>query len=214
MTIQKSSVVLEAFRTVQSKLRFSGNGKLPKTILITSALPREGKSTIAANLAVTLAKGGKRVLLIDADLRHPVLHKTFKVPDTVGLTDYIYGRAAARDAKLVLDPNLVFIPAGAQDLDPVSILSSEEIKRFIVETAKLYDIVLCDSPPVLAVADATILSSLLDGVILVINSDGVTRDEARKTKAILEQAGAKLLGTILNNFNEQGAAPHYGVDYK
>jgi capsular exopolysaccharide synthesis family protein len=214
MKTSEFSLIMESFRTLASNLLFSNkNTPPPKSILFTSSGPQEGKSTIISNLAITLSQAGKKVLLVDADLRRPVLHTIFNLMNNVGLSDLVTGSVKELKAEAVIEPNLSVLPSGTKILNPSQLLNSEKMKsviELILERAvHLYDVILLDSSPILAVTDTELLSSLVDNVVLVICTDKVTKNEAKRTKAILKKVDAKILGTVLNKFNEElGFAYH------
>lgn len=192
------SPVAEAFRAVRTNLEFSGVDKPLQTLLVTSASPSEGKTTVAINLASVLAQSGKRVLLVDADLRRPQLHKYFSLPNRVGLSDYfVHQKSAQSIMRKPTEASLMVITSGSLPPNPSELLTSEKMVKFLNEAKQLVDIVILDSPPFL-VSDASILSARVDGVVLVI-LPGKTHIDS--IKVMLEQTsrvGARVLGLIFN----------------
>lgn len=193
------SAMSEAFRVLRTNLNFVSLQGTIKTILITSALPAEGKSIIAANLAVVTAQAGYRVVLVDCDLRKPTQHKIFEIPNNNGVTNCIFNEAdpdkAAYD--LVLN-NLKVLTSGPIPPNPAEIVNSERTSNLWASLRSKYDYIFIDSPPLLAVADGSILASQVDGCILVIRS-GVTRNEtALQARDCLNKANARTLGVVLN----------------
>lgn len=191
-----SSRLVEPFNTAAALLE----GRATKLIGVTSARPGEGKSTTAANLAVSLARGLARVLLVDADLRRPSQHKLFDLGDVQGLSSYLSGAANQFDA--VLAPtemeNLTVLPAGAPLQNPIPFLRSERLRAVIPELKERFDFVLFDLPPVRDAADALVLAPTLDGLLLVLGAGEAGKDDAAAAKRLIREARGKLLGCVLN----------------
>lgn len=195
------SVNAEQFRTIRTNITFSMSDQDLKTILVTSSTPGEGKSTNAANIGVVFAQEGKRVLIVDADLRKPTLHHTFKVFNTVGLSSVLARREVFYNAiQETSVKGVSVIPSGPIPPNPAELLSSKTMEAFIIDVKKDYDIIIFDSPPLLAVADAQILSNKCDGTLLIVNSGNVEKEAVLKAKALLTAAQAKILGVVLNNY--------------
>lgn len=205
------SPVAEAFRTLRTNLEFSNLDKSLRTILVTSAGAEEGKSTTLANLAVTIAQSGKRVILVDADLRRPTQHQIFGLKSTPGLTDMV------RDDALVANPptqdsgvqNLKILTSGQQPPNPAEILGSKRLGEILDALLAASDMVLFDAPPVLAVTDAAVLASRVDGVLLVVSAGKTKRENARQAQTQLEKINARLIGAILNNASPNSGAQYY-----
>lgn len=205
------SPVAEAFRTLRTNLEFSSLDKSLRTILVTSAGAEEGKSTTLANLAVTIAQSGKRVILVDADLRRPTQHQIFGLKSTPGLTDMV------RDDALVANPptqdsgvqNLKILTSGQQPPNPAEILGSKRLGEILDALLASSDMVLFDAPPVLAVTDAAVLASRVDGVLLVVSAGKTKRENARQAQTQLEKINARLIGAILNNASPDSNAQYY-----
>jgi capsular exopolysaccharide synthesis family protein len=198
--INPKSPISEAYRSLRTNIQFSSIDEPVKVILITSAQPEEGKSTTISNLAVTYALEGKKVLLMDADLRKPTLHRYFSASNRLGLTNLLAGQH--RMADIVSEtqiPNLFLIPSGSLPPNPSELLASKRMYALLNEVKEEYDIVLIDSPPVLAVTDSQVLSAMCDGVVLVINHGKVKREAAQKSVAQLKHVKARILGVVLNN---------------
>jgi len=194
------SPISEAFRTLRTNLQFASLDNELNTIMVTSATPQEGKSTISANLAVVMAQAGKKTLFIDTDLRKPTVHYTFGVQNREGLTNLLLSNSRIETLVQPSDiPNLDILTSGPIPPNPAELLGSTAMGRIIEESASTYDMVIFDTPPLLAVADAQILASQLDGVLLVISSGKTKQDLAIKAKDLLEKVNAKILGTVLNN---------------
>jgi capsular exopolysaccharide synthesis family protein len=197
--INPKSPISEQYRTIRTNIQFAGVDKEFKTLMVTSAGPGEGKSTTVANLAVVLAQQGKRVLLIDGDLRKPTVHYTFKVSNIYGLTNVLTRQTTLKDT--VVSTNVTdvdVLPSGPVPPNPSELLDSKSMSHLIEEASALYDYVLFDTPPIIAVTDAQLLSHRVDGVILVIASGKTEVESAVKAKELLVNANAKIIGTILN----------------
>ncbi|RKD23238.1 capsular biosynthesis protein [Ammoniphilus oxalaticus] len=204
------SPVSEAYRTLRTNLQFSGIDRQLKRLMVTSTGPGEGKSTTIANLAIVTAQTEKKTVLIDADLRKPTVHHTFEIPNRHGLTTVITGQASAQEVvQSTTIPHLDVITAGPIPPNPAELIGSQAMTRFIEEVATLYDQVLFDTPPVLAVTDAQILASKLDGVIMVVNAGKTNKEMALRAKVQLENVQANIVGVVLNNKKMQGNSGYY-----
>lgn len=211
------SPISEQYRVLRTNIQFSMIDKTLRTLACTSATPGEGKSTTIVNLAVTFAQQGQRVLLVDGDLRRPVVHDMLGVSNRFGLTSLITKRATMETA-IVSVPrieNLYVLPAGAIPPNPAELLGSKSMADLIQELALNFDLVLFDTPPVLAVADAQIIGNRCDGALLVVKSHKVEKKELVRTKELLEQANVSLIGTVLNEVNpkEMNHGAYYGYGY-
>ena len=195
------SPVSEAYRTLRTNLDFSSLDKPIKTMLVTSAGPEEGKSTVLANLAVTTAQTGRKVILVDCDLRRPSLHDIFGLKNDRGLTTMVVNDAAIESPPLQDTgvQGLQLVCSGPLPPNPSELLGSRRMEEIIAALLERADVVLFDAPPVVAVTDAAVLSTKVDGVLLVINAGGTKRDYARAATARLEKVNANLLGAVLNN---------------
>ena len=201
------STIAEAYRTLRTNVMFSSIDKSIKSIVITSAGPFEGKSTISANFAVTLAQVGSRVLVLDADLRKPKAHKLFGLPNNIGLTNVLAESLPWEKhiTQIEEQPNLFVMTAGPIPPNPSEIVGSEKIKNMIAEMKNSFDYVIIDTPPVGVVTDAAIVSSYADGTILVVSSGDVEIEAAQRAKELLINVKANLLGTVLNKIPTKGA---------
>jgi capsular exopolysaccharide synthesis family protein len=195
------SPISEAYRTLRTNLEFSSLDRPVKTMVVTSSGPEEGKSTTLANLAVTLAQAEKKVILVDCDLRRPSQHQIFGLKNGVGLTTMVVDDEAMTTPPLqeTQVPGLRLLPSGPLPPNPSELLGSRRMEEIIDILSQRADIVLFDAPPIIAVTDAAVLSSKVDGVLLVISAGGTKRDHAQKAKALLEKVNAHLVGAVLNN---------------
>ena len=178
----------------------SAAGNPPKTILVTSGQPGEGKTTTAVNTAISLAQLGASVLIIDCDLRKPSAHKAFGVELSRGISTYLSRNIEIDDLiqKLPI-PNLSLLPCGPIPPNPAELISSARMKEMLSMLAERYDHIMIDSPPLMNVTDPVILSTMVDGVILVVHGGKSTRDIVRRTRQELTSVGAKIFGVVLNN---------------
>ena len=199
-TLDGLSSVVEAYRMLRTSVLLSTAGKPPKTILITSSQPGEGKTTTAVNTAISLAQLGASVLLIDADLRRPTVHKTFKLPQVRGLSSYLSGAGHVEDLIIKLPmPNLSVLAAGPIPPNPAELISSDRMKEMLRALAERYDHIIIDSPPLITVTDPVILSTMVDGSILVVQAGRSTREMIRRARQELGGVNAKIFGVVLNN---------------
>lgn len=195
-----SSVIAEQFRTIRTNVQFSMVDKNLKTLVITSAGPGAGKSTISANLAVAFAMQGKKILIVDADLRKPTVHKTFHLPNRDGLTTLLTDRdIEIKDIAHRLDTEgLYVITSGAIPPNPSELLASNRMNQLMSEFENLFDLIIFDMPPVIAVTDAQVMASKADGTIFVVNKNGAEKDMVAKSKELLEKVKANVIGVVFN----------------
>lgn len=194
------SPISEAYRSLRTNISFSAIDHTMKVLMVASAESGEGKTTTITNLAITYAQEGKKVLLIDADLRKPSLHHVFQVTNRVGLTNALLNQYALSEIIRETEvEQLSLITSGPVPPNPSEILGSQRMLALLEELKEQYDVILFDTPPVLAVTDSLIVSSFCDGVVLVVHAGKVKKDLVRKAKANLEHVKAKLLGVVLNN---------------
>ncbi len=209
-TMPKSPTA-EAYRILRTNIQFSSLDHPPRTMLVTSTNPSEGKSTTLANLAVVMAQQGQRVVVVDTDLRRPTMHRVFQIPNNVGLTNVLLQEHPSIEDYLQPSQveNLEVMTTGPLPPNPAELLSSARFKAVLDHLATLADVVLLDSPPALAVTDATILARLVDGVILVVDAGMTRRQWAASAKEALDKAGVHILGVALNRLRPQGGAYYY-----
>jgi capsular exopolysaccharide synthesis family protein len=203
------SALLEAFHGLRTSVLLSTAEAPPRTLLVSSARPGEGKTTVAANLAISLAQLGDPVLLIDADLRRPSLHNFFGVSAPHGLVGFLTGHEHWKDLVCHVAPvGLDVLFCGPVPPNPADLLSSEYMRTLIRDASKTYKFVVIDSPPLLNVADSRILATLVDGVLLVVVGGGTPRDLAQRAQASARDVGAHILGVALN-FADLSAGHYY-----
>jgi non-specific protein-tyrosine kinase len=193
------SPVTEAFRTLRTNLIFSSLDHPLTTLLVTSATPEDEKSLTLANLAVTMAQGGRRTILVDCDLRRPRQAEIFGVAAQPGLTELILGSSDQPALAATGVDGLQLLSAGALPPNPADLLSSRRMEAAIASLKAQADIVLFDAPPVLAVTDAALLASKLDGVLLVVTAGQTRREHAQRAKDLLEKIHVRVVGTVLTN---------------
>jgi capsular exopolysaccharide synthesis family protein len=199
------SIVADAIFGVRTSVLLSGPAGPPATIMVTSPNPSEGKSTMAANLAISLAIDGRKVLLIDADMRQPSIHKFFNLPPMPGLSDAITGSAAYKDVILPTEiPNLSIITAGTTPPNPASLLGSKVFKDTLESLREEFQHIIIDTPPTLGMPDSRILSPSIDSAILVLKYHSTRRETARAARLMLSQVHTKLIGVVLNQVSSQG----------
>lgn len=209
------SPISEQYRTIRTNILYSSIDEEVRSIMVTSAGPGEGKSTTTANLAVVFAQQGKTVLLVDADLRKPTVHYTFNMTNTSGLTSVLTNQMPLKEAVHTNDEkNLYVLPSGPIPPNPSELLGSRAMKHFLEQALEEFDLVLFDTPPVLAVTDAQILANLCQGSLLVVSSGKTEKDALLKTKELLTSTNGKLLGVVLNNkkADKKGNYYYYGTN--
>lgn len=204
------SFVSEQFRNVRTNINFSSPDKDIRSLAITSAAPGEGKSTAAANLAVVFAQEGKKVLLIDGDMRKPTMHHTFEIRNTVGLSSVLTRRLPV-EAAIKKGPisGLHLLTCGPIPPNPAELLASETMGQLIQHLGKSYDLVIFDSPPILSVADGKLIADKCEGTVLIVNSGSTEKRGALKAKEMIEMTSSKLLGIVLNNFTATKETYYY-----
>ena len=206
----------EAYRSLRTNVAFAELGSRVRTIVITSPNPRDGKTTVSSNLAIACAQSGKRVVLIDADLRRPLQHRIFQVSNELGLV-YSLSSDSGLNGNLVQTqvPNLTLLTSGPVPANPTELLGSETMRSTLAKLKEHFDIIILDSPPILADADTSVLVRMVDGVLLVLHAGKTPRAAAELAVKQLRKASANILGVILNNidFDREGYYYQYYYSY-
>lgn len=206
------SAAAEAYRALRTNLTFFGALDRPvESLIVTSVAPDEGKSEVLANLAVTMAQGERRTILVDADLRRPGLHEIFGVGNERGLTTMILEEEAMDDPPF-LDvgvEGLLFVPSGPLPPNPADVLGSARMEQVIDAFKCQADIILFDAPPVIAVTDAAVLGTKVDGVLLVFSAGRTRRDHGERAKELLERVNVRIVGAVLNEASRGGGLSAY-----
>ncbi|HYM00623.1 MAG TPA: polysaccharide biosynthesis tyrosine autokinase [Blastocatellia bacterium] len=217
VALDNRSSAAEAYRGLRTSVLLSSAGGPPKTVMFTSGQPGEGKTTTTINTAISLAQLGSSVIVIDCDLRKPATHKVFGITHDRGLSTYLSGENVALESviqKLPI-PHLSLIASGPVPPNPAELVSSDKMKKMLRELSERYDHVLVDSPPLMHVTDPVILSTMVDGVILVVHGGKSTRDAVRRSRQELASVGAKVFGVVLNNLDlrREGYDNYYYYSY-
>ncbi len=205
------SPVSEAYRTLRTNLSFFSLDNPIRSLVVTSPAADEGKNRLVANLAVTMAQSGRRTVLVDCDLRRPSLHSFFDLESEPGLTNRILGEVDELPLQQTNVENLFLLASGPRPPNPADMLGTKKIDEIIDTLVEQFDIVLFDTPPVIAVTDAAVLGVKVDGALLVINAGKTRRDQAERAKELLEKARVRIIGAALTNApRDNGAAGYYG----
>jgi succinoglycan biosynthesis transport protein ExoP len=214
--VRPQSQMAESYRALRTSLLLSNLGAPPKVIMVTSALPQEGKTTTSINTAVVLAQKGVRVLLIDADLRRPSIHKTLGMGPHSGLSNVLTGSTTLEQAitRTAVLPNLFVLTAGTPPPNPAELLASPNMRDVLARLCEQYDHIVIDTPPSLSVTDAVVLSPRADAVVLVIRSGQTTKQALRRSRDILTQVNAKVVGVLLNAVDLSSPDYYYYYEYQ
>jgi capsular exopolysaccharide synthesis family protein len=208
--LDPKSPISEQYRTIRTNVQFSTVDEEVKTLMVTSAGPGDGKSTTAANLAVVFAQQGKKVLLVDSDMRKPTAHYTFNMSNVYGLTSVLTKQITLINAvEESQENNLFILTSGPIPPNPAELLSSKAMEQFFRDAEEFFDLIVFDTPPLLAVTDAQILANRCEGSILVVSSGKTENEQAVKAKEILDAAQSKLLGVVLNNKKIENSNYYY-----
>ena len=191
------SPIAEAYRTLRTNIQFSNIDENLKVLCVTSSGPLEGKTTTSCNLAETFAQSGHRVLLIDGDLRKPRVHKVFRLSGSKGITNLLAGQMNLEEVTHLVGSGLNVIPCGPIPPNPSELLGSKRMKELLDELKKHYDIIIIDAPPVGVVTDSAILSTIVDGTVLVVASGKTEIENGRRAKQLLENVDARILGVVM-----------------
>lgn len=204
----------EAFRMIRTSVGFVNLESPVRTLLVTSAMPQEGKTTTSLNLAAAYAVGGLRTILVEADLRRPSLHRLFGMVGTRGLTTAIVGDVSLQDAVLNTDMrNMAVLMAGAIPPNPVELLGSDQMTELLDRLQRAFDVVIVDSPPIVPVADPAALAGRCDGVVLVCRAGRTDRRRLTQATQVIDRAGGRLVGVVLNDVRVDGSPGSYDYYY-
>lgn len=192
------SIAAESYRSLRTNIQYSSFDKKYQTIVVTSSDPGEGKSTVSGNLALAMAQGEAKVLLIDCDMRRPVVHKKFKLSNTYGLSDLLVDTKKLNDVINKYNENLSIITSGKVPPNPSEMLGSNAMVAFLEEMKKHFDYIIMDTPPLQAVSDAQILSTKVDGVVIVVRAGVTKKESVHNSVSIIRKVNGNIIGTILN----------------
>ena len=200
---------LEAYRGIRTRLEYSSVDKKLKTLMITSADIAAGKSSVSLNLASALSQGGKRVVIVDCDLRKPRIHMKLKLTNNKGLTDYLIGKIKLNEAISKVNNNLDVITAGNRATNPAEIIGSKAMEQFINELNEIYDYVIIDTPSIKNINDGLALASRCDGVIYVVRAEKTKKDDIIEGYRELEDINANIIGSVLNGIYDSSDSYYY-----
>ena len=204
-----TSLLAEAYRGLRTSLEYSSVDKELKSLVITSSNPGEGKSTVSSNLAFILSQGGKRVIVVDADLRKPTIHKKFRVDNREGLTEILIGKKNINEVSKKIEENIHVITAGKKTPNPAEMVSSKAMEELIEILKRKYDYVIIDTPPVRTISDGVILSAKADGVVLVVRAGKTKSADIVKGYKELEKVKANIVGSVLNAVDNKRHGYYY-----
>lgn len=203
------SIYNEDFRTLRTNIKYSTTNRDGKVLLITSAEPGDGKSTISKNLAISLCQDNKNVLIIDGDLRKPSIHKLFRISNYSGLSEILIGEKTLSNSIHKINPKLSVLTSGLTPPNSAELLDSDEMNSIINSVKNYYDYIIIDTTPLELVADAQILASKVDGVILVAKIEKTRKDSLMNCKKLINKIGGNIIGIVLNNVKLTQAKDSY-----
>ena len=192
------SIEAEAYRSLRTNIQYSSFDKKYQTLVVTSANPGEGKSTVSHNLALALAQGESKVLLVDCDMRRRSIHKTFKISNTYGISDLLVGNKKLESVANKYNDNLSIVPAGKIPPNPAEMLASKVMTAFLEEMKNYFDYIVLDTPPLQAVTDAQVLSTKVDGSLIVVRAGVTKKDAVHNAVSIIKKVKGNIIGTVLN----------------
>lgn len=208
------SITAESYRSLRTNIQYSSIDKQVKTLVVTSSNAGEGKSTVAGNLAYTFFQGGKRVLIIDCDLRKPSLHRKFNVSNEVGLTDVLVGTSELNKVMRKIDDNLYLLTTGTLPPNPAEIIGSNTMENFLEECKINFDYIILDTPPILPVTDSKLLAIKADATVLVVRSEISKLKHVSQAFKELGKVNANVIGTILNDVEVHSERLYYNNSTK
>ena len=208
------SITAESYRSLRTNIQYSSIDKQVKTLVVTSSNAGEGKSTVSGNLAYTFFQGGKRVLIIDCDLRKPSLHRKFNVSNEVGLTDVLVGTSELNKVMKKIDDNLYLLTTGTLPPNPAEIIGSNTMENFLDECKINFDYIILDTPPILPVTDSKLLAIKADATVLVVRSEISKSKHVSQAFKELEKVNANVIGTILNDVEMHSEKLYYDYSAK
>ena len=211
--LQPTGVASEAYRAIRTNLLYAFVDNPPKVIALTSAGPREGKSTTCTNLGVILAQAGQRTLILDCDLRKPTMHRIFGLRNLYGIVDVLVGERSLQEVWNEPVEGLKVVPVGTVPRNPAEILGTRRFSEFLASVREDFDYVLIDTPPIGLVTDAAIVAVRGDGVLLVLDAQNTRKRAVRQAMRSLETVGANVLGTVMNNVNASRNEYYYKRQY-
>lgn len=208
---EPTSVITEQIKTIRTNINFAATDKKLRTLMVTSAMPGEGKSTVSCNLAVEYAKEGMKVLLVDADLRRPTIHKTFGLENNKGLSSWLANQMDnVNDAIHPVIGNLYVMPSGPKPPNPAELLGSNKMTEFLTSATRNLDLVIVDAPPILPVTDSQLLANKVDGTVLVVRQGVAQKVAVRDAVNSLKKSQANILGAVLNDVRDGSHHGYYG----
>src|ERR1051326_4975974 len=217
LDLDHRSALAEAYRHLRTSVLLSSPGHAPKSLVVTSCFPSEGKSTTTINLAVTLAQTGARVLVIDADMRRPTMHSSFGIENQRGLCNILANDMSDAETLNLIqqehESGLYLLTSGPVPPNPAELVGSEQMRKLVVTLGRTFDHIVIDSPPIASFTDGVLLGAVTDGVIMVIHSSECSRKVALRAQQALEDAGAKVLGVVLNRVDMRSVDYYYGYGY-
>ena len=208
------SITAESYRSLRTNIQYSSIDKQVKTLVVTSSNAGEGKSTVSGNLAYTFFQSGKRVLIIDCDLRKPSLHRKFNVSNEVGLTDVLVGTSELNKVMKKIDDNLYLLTTGTLPPNPAEIIGSNTMENFLDECKINFDYIILDTPPILPVTDSKLLAIKADATVLVVRSEISKSKHVSQAYKELEKVNANVIGTILNDVEMHSEKLYYDYSAK
>jgi len=211
--LDKHSPVTEAYRHLRTSILLSTAGRPPRTLLITSSVPSEGKTTTAVNTAISLTQTGARVLIIDADMRRPRLHSIFNLSNANGLSSLLSREASEAEIEAAIQQdeatNVFVLTAGPVPPNPAELVGSEQMLRLISAVTPMFAHVVIDSPPVAAFTDGVLIGAMVDAVLLVVHSGKSSRKVIARARKLLQDVGARIIGVVLNKVPTAGSNSYY-----